>query len=118
MFSPTFWHNLLNCGIIMDCGLSHSPFFIGEICVKSWYYILCVVIFLLLFTVINVLCKKKKPVKRAFLTMLFGVIVMFAVNIVGIFTGVYLPVSPLSLTVSSCLGIPGVASMLIISWVL
>ncbi|MBR2724243.1 MAG: pro-sigmaK processing inhibitor BofA family protein [Ruminococcus sp.] len=62
--------------------------------------------------------KKKKPFKRAFLTMLIGFLVLIAVDIAGIFTGVYLPFSMLSVTISACLGIPGVAGMIVLCWLL
>ncbi len=85
---------------------------------KSWIYFLCVIIVFLLYTVIYAGTKKKKPFKRAFRIMIIGVIVLVCVDIAAKFTGVYIPISPFSLAASSCLGVPGVAAMLIISWAL
>ena len=47
--------------------------------------------------------------------MLFGTVSLLLVDLVSVYTGVYLPVSALSLCVSACAGVPGVAVMLIIS---
>ena len=41
-------------------------------------------------------------------------IIKKVVNLTGFFTGVYIPVSRLSLAVSAILGVPGVVSMLIL----
>ena len=72
----------------------------------------------ILFGIINRIAKKKKPFKRAFLQMLFGVFTLTFTDIIGLFTGVYLPVSMLSITISACLSVPGVAAMMVVSWVL
>ncbi|MBQ4105471.1 MAG: pro-sigmaK processing inhibitor BofA family protein [Clostridia bacterium] len=85
---------------------------------EVWHLVTAVLVTFLLFSLIYKIAKKKKPLRRAFLTMLSGVLSLILVDITGVFTGVYLPVSPLSLTVSSCAGVPGVATMLIISWLL
>ncbi|MBQ2943319.1 MAG: pro-sigmaK processing inhibitor BofA family protein [Ruminococcus sp.] len=82
---------------------------------KLWQYSLVVVCMLLFYGCVCKLCKKKKPLRRAFLSMLCGNIVLLLVDIASLYTGVYLPVSALSLTVSACAGVPGVAVMLIIS---
>ncbi|MBQ4569295.1 MAG: pro-sigmaK processing inhibitor BofA family protein [Ruminococcus sp.] len=85
---------------------------------KSWIYFLCVITVYLLYAVVYGIAKKKKPFKRAFRIMIFGVIMLICVDLASKFTGVYIPISPLSLAVSSCLGVPGVAAMLIITSVL
>ena len=69
-------------------------------------------------SIIYKLTKNKKPFKRAFLVMLCGITALCAVDVLSVLTGVYLPVSPLSVTVSACMGVPGVASMLMLGWVL
>ena len=74
--------------------------------------------FLFFYSIVYKFAKKKKPFKRAFLTMLVGLLILFAVDIAGIFTGVYLPVSLLSVTIAACGGVPGVAAMMIFAWVL
>ncbi len=80
-----------------------------------WHYGLITLGFFLLYSLIYKITKKKKPLKRAFITMLIGVLTLLVVDIAGIYTGVTLPVSAFSITVSACGGIPGVASMLIIA---
>lgn len=50
--------------------------------------------------------------------MFIGLLVLIAVDIVGIFTDVYLPISLLSVTIAACGGVPGVAVMMILAWVL
>lgn len=82
------------------------------------YYLFIIISFFVLYAVVFKIAKKKKPLKRAFLTMIAGILVLVVIDIISVFTGVYLPVSPLSLTVSACAGVPGVATMLLLSWVL
>ncbi|MDO5124380.1 MAG: pro-sigmaK processing inhibitor BofA family protein [Eubacteriales bacterium] len=82
---------------------------------KTWQMLVVIGVVLLVFTFIYFLCKKKKPLKRAFLSMLLGVLSLIAVDLSGIYTGVFLPISALSLSVSAVFGIPGVASMLVIA---
>ncbi len=104
----------------MDCGfVPQSIFvFIGVINISTKYYVIAVFAILLFYSVILAAGKKKKPLKRAFYTMIFGIVALLSVNLAGNFTGVYLPVSPLSLTVSSALGVPGIAAMLTMSLIL
>ena len=81
-------------------------------------YLIINLSFLLLYSFVYKISKKKKPLKRAFLTMFIGLLVLIAVDIVGIFTDVYLPISLLSVTIAACGGVPGVAVMMILAWVL
>lgn len=69
----------------------------------------------LVFSFIHYAAKKKKPFKRAFLSMLWGLLTLTAVNLLSTLTTVYIPVTALSLTVSAAGGIPGVALMVILS---
>ncbi|MBQ8001052.1 MAG: pro-sigmaK processing inhibitor BofA family protein [Ruminococcus sp.] len=82
---------------------------------KLWQYSLVIICTFLFYALIYKLCKKKKPFKRAFFTMLFGIVLLIAVDVASIYTGVYLPVSALSVTASACGGAPAVAAMLIIT---
>lgn len=66
------------------------------------------------FAVIYAAKQSKKPLKRACGTALTGLAALAAVNISGIFTGVYIPVSCLSVCASAVGGIPAVTAMLII----
>lgn len=56
-----------------------------------------------------------KPLKRGFLAVAIGLAAFCAVNLCAGFTGVSLPVSTLSLSVSAAGGIPGVTLMLIMN---
>ena len=76
--------------------------------------LICLVVFSFIFAA----GKKKKPFKRAFLNMLFGIISLIAVNVIGLFCQVSLPISPFSLTVAACGGVPGVAAMVLIGTLL
>lgn len=83
-----------------------------------WNYLLIIFGFFVLYGIIYKAAKKKKPFKRAFLTMLLGFVFLILTDIAGIFTGVYLPISMLSVTISTCAGVPGVAAMMVLSWLL
>ncbi len=67
---------------------------------------------LIVFTVIHYAGKNKRPVRRAFISMLSGIFTLLAVNLSAIFTGVSIPISLLSVLVSVTGGIPGVTLML------
>lgn len=69
----------------------------------------------LVFSFIHYAAKKKKPFKRAFLSILTGLLTITAVNLLSGVTGVYLPVTKLSLLVSAVGGVPGVALMVMLS---
>ena len=69
----------------------------------------------LFFSFIHYAAKKKKPFKRAFLSMLTGILVLGAVNLLSSLTTVYIPVTELSLTVSAAGGIPGVTLLVLLS---
>lgn len=79
----------------------------------SWItFLFCAIIFLLLFF-IQIIVKAKNPLKKTVFSMLKGIATLAAVNILGVFTGVTLPISLLSLAISAVVGIPGVTAMLI-----
>ena len=63
----------------------------------------------LVFCFIHYLCKIKKPLKRAFCSVLSGPVVLVILNILSSVTGVYIPLSQLSFAVSLVFGLPGVA---------
>lgn len=80
---------------------------------KTYQMIIIVFSAFLLYTLIFYVFKKKKPLKRAFLTSLLGIVFLVSFDVAGVYTGVSLPISPFSLCVSSCLGVPGVCGMLV-----
>lgn len=69
----------------------------------------------LVFSFIHYASKKKKPFKRALLSMSIGILTLAAVDLLSPLTTVYVPVTELSLIISSAGGIPGVALMVILS---
>lgn len=75
------------------------------------------IMFFLLFF-IQILVRSKKPLQKTFLGIITGIGSLLAVNISGIFTGVTLPISLLSIAVSAVAGIPGVTTMLILNMIL
>lgn len=70
---------------------------------------------LFVFSVIHYLSRKKHPVKRALISMIIGALTLTAVNLCSGFTGVYIPISLLSIIISVIGGVPGVALMLILN---
>lgn len=77
-------------------------------------YVGIILVCILLFAMILAVSKNKKPFKRAFLNMIVGVTLLVALNVFGHYMNVTLPISPFSLTVSACGGVPGVAAMVLI----
>ena len=69
----------------------------------------------LIFSFIHYAAKKKKPFKRAFLSMLSGILLLGAVNIASGLTGVYIPVTRLTLLVSAAGGVPGVTLLVLLT---
>ena len=67
---------------------------------------------LFIFSTIHYVGKNKRPIKRAFISLFCGGLTLLAVNLSAGITGVYLPVSLLSILVSLIGGIPGVTLML------
>ncbi len=78
-------------------------------------YLGIILICFFIYTVIYTVTKNKKPLKRAFWGMLLGVVALIVVNIIGVYCNILVPISPFSLTVSACGGVPAVAAMVLIS---
>ena len=78
-----------------------------------WWAILliCVGVFLALVAIRKIM-KSKHPIRSTLLGLLLGPACMLVIN--SIFTSVSIPISPLSLGISSTLGIPGVTAMLLL----
>lgn len=77
-----------------------------------WETAIFFVSILLFFTLIHLIGKNKRPFKRALLSFFVGAGTLLAVNLTSVFTGVYLPVSLLTVIVSVAGGIPGVTLLL------
>lgn len=82
----------------------------------SIWLILAGIFFMLV--LIQILVRSKRPVRKALSGILTGVFSLFAVNLLGTFTNVTLPISLLSLGVSAVAGIPGVTMLLILRMII
>ena len=80
----------------------------------SQFIIITVGVFLI-FSFIHYAGKNKKPFKRALLSMLVGIAALTAVNLTSGLSGVYIPVTQLSLLISGAGGLPGVALLVLLS---
>lgn len=71
-----------------------------------------------LLVVVQVIVKAPKPVQRAAGGVIMGLCALAVVNLAGFFTGVSLPLSPLTIGVSGAAGIPGVTMLLLLNLIL
>lgn len=71
----------------------------------------------LLFSFILFASKNKKPFKRAFEYMLFGLLSLCAVNLLSSISGVYIPVTELSVLTGAIGGLPGTALLVMLTLV-
>lgn len=81
---------------------------------------ICIMFFsaFIVFAVLHMASKNKKPFRRAFISMLCGLLTLLVVNVTSVFTGISLPISLLSVSVSVIGGIPGVTLLLALNMVL
>lgn len=77
-----------------------------------WGLAIVFVSIFLIFAIIHYISKSKNPLKRSLLSMLIGAATLTAVNLTSGITGVFLPVSLLSVIVSVAGGVPGVTLLL------
>lgn len=80
-----------------------------------WETGLIIFVTFIVFAIIHRIAKNKRPLKRALLSLFTGALTLLLVNLSSVFTGVYLPVSLLSILVSLIGGIPGVTLMLVLN---
>lgn len=71
-----------------------------------------------LLVVIQMIVRAPRPVQRAAGGVIMGLCALAAVDLTGFFTGVSLPLSPLTIGVSGAAGIPGVTMLLLLNLVL
>lgn len=71
-----------------------------------------------LLVVLQFIVGSPKPMRRAVGGIVLGLFVLGVVDLTGIFTGVSLPISPLTLGVSGAAGIPGVTLLLLLNLVM
>ena len=70
---------------------------------------------LILLAIIHKLGKNKKPLIRAFGSMLIGLSALFLVNVTSSFTTVHIPISMFTVGVSAGGGVPAVALLLFLN---
>ena len=80
---------------------------------RDLWIVLCVCGVFLLLVAVQVIMKTKHPVRHAVGGILVGLCTLAVVDLVGAFTGVSLPISPLTIGVSGVAGIPGVTLLLL-----
>jgi hypothetical protein len=80
--------------------------------------VVCALGVFVLLVVIQVIVKVEHPVRRAIGAILTGICALAVVNLTGCFTGVTLPVSPLTIGVSGAAGISGVTMLLLLNLIL
>ena len=73
---------------------------------------------LLVLVFIQVLFRSKNPIRKAIFGILLGISSLIAVNITGIFTGIFIPVSIMSVFICAVAGIPGTILLLILNLIL
>lgn len=78
---------------------------------------ICVAVMLTL-VIIHLIMHSKHPIRSTLLSLLPGIASLICVNLLSGYTNVAIPVSPLSLSISAVLGIPGVTCLLIIQRIL
>lgn len=84
----------------------------------SWLLVLTACGVFALLVIIQLIVKAPKPVQKAAGGVVIGLFALVAVNLTGFFTGVTLPLSPLTIGVSGAAGIPGVTMLLLLNLIL
>lgn len=79
--------------------------------------LLCIGGVFALLVILQVIAQSRRPIRHALGGVVTGLLALAAVNAAGIFTGVSLPVSPLTLGVSGVAGVPGVTLLLLLNLV-
>lgn len=75
-------------------------------------------VIILTLIIVHCIMHSKHPVRSAFISLTPGLIAMLCINLSYTFTGVSIPVSPMNLSVSAVLGIPGVTALLLLQRIL
>lgn len=80
-----------------------------------WEIVIIMFVTFIIFAFIHFLSKNKRPFKRAMLSIFIGIATLLAINFTSGITGVYIPISLLSVLVSAIGGVPGVTLMLVLN---
>ena len=79
--------------------------------------LICAVVIITL-TIIHFIMGSVHPLRSAFVSLVPGLAALGCVDFTSIYTGVFIPLSPLTLSISAVLGIPGVTCLLILCQIL
>ena len=71
-----------------------------------------------LFAFLHFVAKNKRPFKRALISLAAGLFALAAVNLTSSLTGVYIPVSLLSVLTAAVGGVPGVTLLLFLNLII
>ena len=82
-----------------------------------WIGLMAGGVFLLL-VLLQVILHSKRPVRKALGGLAAGWGALLAVNLAGMLTGVFLPLSPLVLGTASVAGVPGVTMLLLLDFLM
>lgn len=80
--------------------------------------IVCALGVFALLVLLQVIVRAERPVRRAVGGIVTGLCALAVVNLTGFFTGVALPISPLTIGVSGAAGISGVTMLLFLNLIL
>ena len=83
-----------------------------------WITIIICSVVIITLIIIHCIMGARNPVRGALISLIPGPVALGCVDILSTYTGVFVPLSPLSLSVSAVLGIPGVTCMLILRQIL
>lgn len=81
----------------------------------DYYLLSMLVIILIILAVLHKLGKNKKPLLRAFDSMIIGLSALFLVNVTSVITQVHIPISMFTVGVSAGGGVPAVALLLFLN---
>ena len=80
-----------------------------------WGIALTLVGSLAVYAAVHYIAKNKRPVKRALISMCVGIVLMLVINLTARWTGVFMPVSLLSLLTAVIGGVPGITLILFLN---
>lgn len=84
----------------------------------QWLIFLILGSIFIVLVIIKAILHTKKPVRGAIISMFIGIAALGSVNLLGPIIGINIPISLLSLCTASIVGIPGVATLILLSVIL
>ena len=84
----------------------------------QWLVFLILGSIFLILVIIKAILHDKKPVKGAIISMFSGIGTLILTNLLGPIIGISIPISFLSLCAAAIAGIPGIATLILLSVIL